>query len=219
MYTTFKINVEVQMDRIRQLRKERGLSQAKLAVMADMDPATLNRLERGTGNPNLKTLERVANVLEVGVANLLGKAQAPLPSEEATGGGALDYWTLYLTHLADHFEDLAGEEVEPCRRYGWGDVAPGVAGDALTVVEALLDGVRDGTVVATTAAVRSALRAGFRLAKAADRIDELAAPSEEDLMQGVRRRQDQALTEIRFRQIVEALEDVVSEEDREAIFS
>ena len=69
------------MDRIRQLRKERGLSQVKLAVMADMDPATFNRLERGTGNPNLKTLERVADVLDVGVADLLEEAQAPLPPD------------------------------------------------------------------------------------------------------------------------------------------
>jgi len=37
------------MERIRELRKERGLRQAKLAVMADMDPATLNRLEQGKG--------------------------------------------------------------------------------------------------------------------------------------------------------------------------
>jgi transcriptional regulator with XRE-family HTH domain len=69
LYTSFKINAEVQMERIRQLRKEQGLSQAKLAVMADMDPATLNRLERGTGNPNLKTLERVAEALGVEVAD------------------------------------------------------------------------------------------------------------------------------------------------------
>ena len=62
------------MERIRQLRKERGLSQAKLAVMSDMDPATLNRLERGTGNPNLKTLERVANALGVEVADFFPKA-------------------------------------------------------------------------------------------------------------------------------------------------
>jgi transcriptional regulator with XRE-family HTH domain len=65
---------EVQMERIRQLRKERGLSQVKLAVMADMDPATLNRLERGTGNPNLKTLERVADALGVEVADFFPKA-------------------------------------------------------------------------------------------------------------------------------------------------
>jgi transcriptional regulator with XRE-family HTH domain len=76
LYNTFKINTEVWMDRIRQLRKERGLSQVKLAVMADMDPATLNRLEQGKGNPNLKTLERVATALDVEVADLLGKAPA-----------------------------------------------------------------------------------------------------------------------------------------------
>jgi transcriptional regulator with XRE-family HTH domain len=75
LYNTFKINAEVQMERIRQLRKERGFSQAKLAVMADMDPATLNRLERGTGNPNLKTLERVAEALGVEVADFFPKAQ------------------------------------------------------------------------------------------------------------------------------------------------
>src|SRR5215208_5587366 len=61
-----KINAE--------LRKERGLSQVKLAVMADMVPATLNRLERGTGNPNLKTLERVADALGVEVADFFPKA-------------------------------------------------------------------------------------------------------------------------------------------------
>jgi transcriptional regulator with XRE-family HTH domain len=82
-YTTFKINAEVQMERIRQLRKERGLSQVKLAVIADMDPATLNRLERGTGNPNLKTLERVADALGVEVADFFPKApgrSSPQPS-------------------------------------------------------------------------------------------------------------------------------------------
>jgi transcriptional regulator with XRE-family HTH domain len=61
------------MERIRQLRKDRGLSQVRLAVMADMDPATLNRLERGTGNPNLKTLERVADALGVEVADFFPK--------------------------------------------------------------------------------------------------------------------------------------------------
>jgi len=70
-----KINAEVWMDRIRQLRKERGLSQVKLAVMADMDPATLNRLEQGKGNPNLKTLERVADALGVEVADFFPKAR------------------------------------------------------------------------------------------------------------------------------------------------
>jgi len=87
LYTTFKINAEVQMERIRQLRKVRGLSQAKLAVMADMDPATLNRLERGTGNPNLKTLERVADALGVGVADFFPKAPPRSPLEPSLLNG------------------------------------------------------------------------------------------------------------------------------------
>jgi transcriptional regulator with XRE-family HTH domain len=75
------------MERIRELRKERGLSQVKLAVMADMDPATLNRLERGTGNPNLKTLERVADALGVEVAALLPKAHGPSSPEPSLFNG------------------------------------------------------------------------------------------------------------------------------------
>src|SRR5215207_2411675 len=78
------------MERIRQLRKAKGLSQAKLAVMADMDPATLNRLEQGKGNPNIRTLERVAGALGVEVADLLGKASAPPPSLEPSFNDVLD---------------------------------------------------------------------------------------------------------------------------------
>lgn len=74
------------MDRIRELRAIRGVSQAKLAVTAGMDPATLNRIEQGKGNPNLKTLEKLAEALGVGVVDLLEeapKAQAQLPFEES----------------------------------------------------------------------------------------------------------------------------------------
>src|SRR5215212_9659002 len=111
LYTTFKINAEVQMERIRQLRKERGLSQAKLAVMADMDPATLNRLERGSGNPNLKTLERVADALGVEVADFFPKAQSSSP--EPTFNDVLDDerrlhylkpWPRYVNLLANNVE-------------------------------------------------------------------------------------------------------------------
>jgi transcriptional regulator with XRE-family HTH domain len=42
--------------------------------MADMDPATLNRLEQGKGNPNLKTIARVADALGVEVVELFPKA-------------------------------------------------------------------------------------------------------------------------------------------------
>ena len=112
LYTTFKINVEVSMERIRQLRKERGLSQVKLAVMADMDPATLNRLERGTGNPNLKTLERVAEALGVEVADFFPKAARRSSLEPTLLNGLkeerrspLSPWAEYARRMAAQIRD------------------------------------------------------------------------------------------------------------------
>jgi transcriptional regulator with XRE-family HTH domain len=108
------------MERIRELRKEQGLSQAKLAVMADMDPATLNRLERGTGNPNLKTLARVADVLGVEVADLFPKAErrsSPEPSLfNGLEGERHDHDFLRARNSLDRFcgywdERLAGGDI------------------------------------------------------------------------------------------------------------
>ncbi len=65
------------MDRIRELRNLKGFSQAKLAVKAGMDPATLNRIEQGKGNPNLKTLEKLAETLGVSVVDLLEEPILP----------------------------------------------------------------------------------------------------------------------------------------------
>ena len=101
------------MERIRQLRNDKGLSQAKLAVTAGMDPATLNRLEQGKGNPNLRTLERVADALEVEVADLLGKAQrrsSPEPSlfNGLEGERRLRYlraWRAFVYRTADRWEE------------------------------------------------------------------------------------------------------------------
>ena len=74
------------MRRIRELRAERGLTQVRLAVAADMNPATLNRIEQGKANPNIKTLERLAEALGVGLTELLEnespKVQASLWPEE-----------------------------------------------------------------------------------------------------------------------------------------
>jgi transcriptional regulator with XRE-family HTH domain len=84
-YTSVEVNAEECMERIRQLRNEKGLSQAKLAVRADMDPATLNRLEQGKGNPNLKTLERVAEALGVEVADFFPVVGKPFFKEPGEG--------------------------------------------------------------------------------------------------------------------------------------
>jgi transcriptional regulator with XRE-family HTH domain len=69
------------MERIRELRAEMGISQVKLAVRADMDPATLNRLEQGKANPNLKTLERLAAAMDVEVADFFPKGDSRSQAE------------------------------------------------------------------------------------------------------------------------------------------
>jgi transcriptional regulator with XRE-family HTH domain len=106
------------MERIRQLRKEQGLSQAKLAVMADMDPATLNRLERGTGNPNLKTLERVADALGVEVADFFPEAPRRSSPEPSLFNGLEDERRLLdyrkcreaLDRFCDYWEQALDED-------------------------------------------------------------------------------------------------------------
>jgi transcriptional regulator with XRE-family HTH domain len=71
------------MEQIRTLREQKKMSQAKLAVLADMNPATLWRYETGQRSPTVDQLERLAEVLGVEVSDFFPKDQAPLPLEGA----------------------------------------------------------------------------------------------------------------------------------------
>jgi transcriptional regulator with XRE-family HTH domain len=51
--------------RIKELRKSKGFSQEKLAEKAETSPNYLSRIERGTDNPTLDMLIKLANALEV----------------------------------------------------------------------------------------------------------------------------------------------------------
>jgi HTH-type transcriptional regulator/antitoxin HipB len=50
---------------IRRIRKERGLTQTKLAQLADLTQATISRIEAGGVDPELDTLDRLSEVLGV----------------------------------------------------------------------------------------------------------------------------------------------------------
>lgn len=56
---------------VRRLRLERGLSQEELAFAADMKRSYLSDLERGTRNPSVRALERLADALGVEAAALV----------------------------------------------------------------------------------------------------------------------------------------------------
>lgn len=56
---------------VRRLRTEQGLSQEELAFRAGMKRSYLSDLERGTRNPTVRALGRLAEALEVKAGDLL----------------------------------------------------------------------------------------------------------------------------------------------------
>jgi transcriptional regulator with XRE-family HTH domain len=59
------------MEQLKRLRTEKGLSQAKLAALADIDPSTVNQIERGAREASPATLRKLAQALDVSIAELL----------------------------------------------------------------------------------------------------------------------------------------------------
>ena len=56
--------------RIREIRKEKGYSQEKLADIAGLDRTYIGGIERGERNPSLKNIEKIAKALRVQVVEL-----------------------------------------------------------------------------------------------------------------------------------------------------
>jgi transcriptional regulator with XRE-family HTH domain len=61
---------------VRQLRKDRGLSQEGLAASAGIDRAYMGGLERGRRNPSLTTVARVARGLGMPMSELIKAVEA-----------------------------------------------------------------------------------------------------------------------------------------------
>ncbi len=59
---------------VRRLRRERGLSQEKLAFEAEIDRTYVSQIERGVINPSLLVLHKVGRALRADVVTLLTKA-------------------------------------------------------------------------------------------------------------------------------------------------
>lgn len=68
--------------RIGELRKERGLSQEAFAREAGLDRAWLGRLERGTQNPSIVTIARLAAAFRMDLGDLL--RGMPLPARKSS---------------------------------------------------------------------------------------------------------------------------------------
>lgn len=60
---------------IRQLRKQQGLSQERLALEADIDRRYMSDIENGKRNISLDIMERIASGLGIGVSELIRHAE------------------------------------------------------------------------------------------------------------------------------------------------
>jgi len=61
-------------ENIKKYRKKKGLSQDKLAKLADVTHTTLVKLESGANdNPTIKTLRKIASALEISLDELVGR--------------------------------------------------------------------------------------------------------------------------------------------------
>ncbi len=57
--------------RVRELRKARGLSQERLAELAEVHENHIRRIEAGTANPSYLVLLRIARALDVRAGKLI----------------------------------------------------------------------------------------------------------------------------------------------------
>lgn len=63
-------------ENIRELRKESGLTQKQLAIKVDIPETTYQAYELGRNEPSLDTLTKLADVFEVSIDYLLGRANS-----------------------------------------------------------------------------------------------------------------------------------------------
>lgn len=51
--------------RIKEIRSEKGISQEKLALKAELDRTYVAGVENGKRNPSIKSLEKIINALDI----------------------------------------------------------------------------------------------------------------------------------------------------------
>lgn len=88
------------MNRIKELRKQRKLSQRALSEQIGVNIRTVQRWERGDGAMKPPTAEGVANFFGVSVGYLLGYSQKPdIPEEEDLQLSKRQYYMLKLISI------------------------------------------------------------------------------------------------------------------------
>ena len=69
-------------DNIRNLRKNRGLTQEELAIRLNVVRQTVSKWEKGLSVPDAEMLQKLADILEVSVSQLLGGESEQLSHQD-----------------------------------------------------------------------------------------------------------------------------------------
>lgn len=70
------VDMSVFSERLRMLREARQITQTRLSALLEVDPRVYNRWERGTSSPQLDTVVRIADLLQVSLDELAGRSAA-----------------------------------------------------------------------------------------------------------------------------------------------
>ncbi len=129
------------MEELTRLRVERGWSQQRLADESSVNKATINQIERGRRSPNVETLEKLADALEVGVADFFPKAQAPLWSDNAPTERRPPVLTDAVIATVDKWISIASDpNTNDWKSFGIADAASAL-GDSIEDIIERADGV------------------------------------------------------------------------------
>ena len=98
---------DVVRDRLRELRRARGLTQEVLSERAGISVDAVNRIEHGSRAPTLGTLAKLATALGVEVVDLVRTSPLPAPRFPA----AVERVAAMLADQSDEVQDAAGKIV------------------------------------------------------------------------------------------------------------
>ena len=98
-------------ERIKKLRKEKGMTQKELAKKLGFSPSHLGQYENGYRNPKPSTVKKIADALEVPVSKIIGM----VPEETETEKILSDILAIQkeLEKIDDYFDEL----IEKLERY------------------------------------------------------------------------------------------------------
>lgn len=102
---------------VKRLRQSRKWNQTELAYHAGLAPSVISQIENGKRSPSARTLRKLAEALEVEVADLFPKVQAQLPLEDTpsleelhVAAGCLTDW---LVRLETQWESAWSKDLSP----------------------------------------------------------------------------------------------------------